>query len=132
MINNENLNKMYDGLIEGKELTTKELNSYGFNSKDLTDLVREGTLERIKRGYYTLVSTDSFFHYGKQLLALKEYERATTCFEKCYALNPNHPRVCFQLFLRSIQKRDYEKAFEYFQKAADLNYPNAFNQLGLL
>lgn len=115
MINEENLNKMYNGLIDEKELTTKELHSYGFNSKDLTDLINDGVLERIKRGYYSFLSIDSLFYYGKQLIASKEYDKATACFEKCYELDPNHLGACFQLFLRAVQSRDYSKAFTYFE-----------------
>lgn len=115
MINEENLNKMYNGLIDEKELTTKELNSYGFNSKDLTDLINDGVLERIKRGYYSFLSIDSLFYYGKQLIASKEYDKATACFEKCYELDPNHLGACFQLFLRAVQSKDYSKAFTYFE-----------------
>ena len=84
MINEENLNKMYNGLIDEKELTTKELNSYGFNSKDLTDLINDRVLERVKRGYYSFLSIDDLFYYGKQLIASKEYDKATACFKKCY------------------------------------------------
>lgn len=115
MINEENLNKMYNGLIDEKELTTKELNSYGFNSKDLADLINDGVLERIKRGYYSFLSIDSLFYYGKKLIASKEYDKATACFEKCYELDPNHLGACFQLFLRAVQSRDYSKAFTYFE-----------------
>ncbi len=115
MINEENLNKMYNGLIENKELTTKELNSYGFNGKDLTDLINDGVLERVRRGYYSFLSIDNLFYYGKQLIASKEYDKATTCFLKCFELNPNHKGACFQLFLRSIQNRNYKNAFEYYE-----------------
>lgn len=53
MINEENLNKMYRGLVEDKELTTltiKQLNSYGFNLNDLTDLIHDGVLKENKEG----------------------------------------------------------------------------------
>lgn len=109
----EKMQKLYEGIIAGKELTTKELNSYGFNSKDLTDLVENGVLKRIKRGYYTFILIDDLFYYGKNLINEKEYEKATKCFEKCYELDPSHLGSCFQLFLRSIQKQDYKMTFEY-------------------
>lgn len=115
MINEENLNKIYNGLIEDKELTTKELNSYGFNSTDLTNLINDGVLERIRRGHYSFLSIDHLFYYGKQLIALKEYDKATVCFLKCFELNPNHSGACFQLFLRNIQSKNYDKAFLYFE-----------------
>ena len=119
MINEENLNKMYNGLIDEKELTTKELNSYGFNSKDLTDLINDRVLERVKRGYYSFLSIDDLFYYGKQLIASKEYDKATACFKKCYELNPNHLGACFQLFLRAVQSKNYEEAFTYFEHFYD-------------
>lgn len=116
MINEETLGKMYEGLIENRELTTKELNSYGFNSKDLSDLIQDGALERIKRGSYSFHSVDDLFYYGKQLIVTKEYDKAIACFEKCYKLDPTHIGVCFQLFLKNIQTKDYDGAFEYFEK----------------
>lgn len=67
MINEENLNKPYNGLVEGKELTTKVLNGYGFNSKDLSDLIEKKTLERIKRGYYSFRSVNDLFYSSSKL-----------------------------------------------------------------
>lgn len=114
MIDAENLNKMYEGVINNQELTTKELNSYGFNSKDLATLIEGGSLERIKRGHYSFKLVEDLYNYGKSLVSMQEYDKAKLCFEKCYELDPKHFGVCFQLFLRCIQDRDYEKAFEYF------------------
>lgn len=123
MINEENLNKLYEGIVNGNELTTKELNGYGFNSKDLTDLIEQGSLERVKRGYYSFQSIDELFRYGKKLIAEKDYDKAIECFKKCYELDPNHSGACFQLFLRSISKKDYEAAFKYFEVLSDTENP---------
>lgn len=71
MINENNLSKLYEGLIEGKELTTKELSSYGFKSNDLTSLIENGTLERVKKGYYSFKSIDELFYYGKKAYCCK-------------------------------------------------------------
>ena len=120
MINKENLNKLYKSVLEGVELTTKELNSYGFNSKDLHDLIEQGSIIRVKRGLYSLKSVNELFYYGKQLIAQKEYVKATQCFQRCFEIDPTHTGVCFQLFLRCIQNKDYEKAFKYF----DIFYNN--------
>ncbi len=115
MINEESLMKMYDGILNNSVLTTKKLNEYGFHAKDISDLIKEGKLQRLKRGYYSLLSIDDLFYYGKRLISMKEYEKATKCFLTCYQLNPQHLGSCFQLFLRSIQSKNYEKAFEYFE-----------------
>lgn len=118
MINEENLNKMFDGIIKinGKELTTQELNSYGFNSRDLLNLIENGFLKKVKRGYYSFVPIDDLFRYGKRLNELREYDKATACFKKCYELNPNHIGACFRLFLQAIQLKDYPTAFNYFER----------------
>ena len=129
MMNQENLNRMYDGIIEGKELTTKELNGYGFNSKDLADLINDGVLERVSRGHYSFIAVDDLYSYGKTLAHLKQYDRAIPCFEKCYELDSGHIETCFQLFLRCIKTMAYEKAFQYVDvllneknKLADINF----------
>lgn len=116
MTNEENLNKLYKSVVEGIELTTKVLNNFGFNSKDLNDLIEQGNIIRVKRGLYAIKSVDGLFCYGKHLIAQKEHDKATQCFEKCFQIDPTHTGVCFQLFLRCIQDMDYEKAFEYFDK----------------
>lgn len=133
MINEENLNKLYNALIEEKELTTKELNSCGFNSRDLSLLVENRILERVKRGYYSIQTIDDLFYFGKKLIAKKEYDKATRCFEKCYELNHDHFGVCFQLFLRSIRNKNYKKAFEYFEHFynTDNKFYNADNNFYL-
>ena len=114
MINEESITKLYETIISGNELTTKELNNMGFNSKDIKELIEQGNLQRIKRGYYSFLSIDDLFMHGKSLIAKKEYDKATLCFKKCYELDPNHSSSCFQLFLRSINEKDYEEAFKYF------------------
>jgi len=115
MINKENLNKLYEGIINEHELTTKELNSYGFHSKDISDLIEQRIIERVKRGHYSFLATNNLYYYGKKLLGSKESEKADICFKKCYELDHTHIGTCFQLFIRSIKAEDYDKAFEYFE-----------------
>lgn len=114
MIHEENLNELYKNIVEGIELTTKKLNALGFNSRDLKDLIERGSMIRVQRGVYALKSVDELFYYGKQLIAKNQHDKATQCFERCFQIDPTHTGVCFQLFLRCIQNRDYKKAFDYF------------------
>ena len=115
MVKEENLSKIYNGVIDGEELTTKALNNYGFNSKEITNLISDRIIERVKRGYYQFLDVDKLFFYGKTLISKKEYDRANICFQKCYELNPQHGGAAFQLFIRAIQNKDYKKALEYFE-----------------
>lgn len=115
MINTEVLYKLYEGVINNRELTTKELNSYGLNSKDLNVLIEEGKLERVKRGYYRFLAFNNLFKYGIELIRNGKVEEATKCFLKCYELEPNNKDVCFRLILMYILNEDYEEAFKYFE-----------------
>lgn len=85
----------------------------------MSSLVENGILARVKRGYYSFNAINDLFYYGKKLISMKEYDKATACFEKCHELDPFHPGVCFQLFLRCIQNRDYQGAFQYFDRIYD-------------
>lgn len=111
MVNNENL---YELVLSCNELTTKKLNECGFNSTKINDLIKLGSIKRIKRGYYALTSVDELFKYGKVLISKKEHDKAIQCFKKCYEIDPNHSKTCFQLFLKNIRDKDYENAFIYF------------------
>ena len=109
------LEKLYDAFLGKDELTTKELNDLGFSSKNLKDLVEDGTIERVKRGVYNLKSLEKMFYYGKKLVSDKKYDKATLYFEKIFSLDKTHMGSCFQLFLRSIQTEDFERTFELYE-----------------
>lgn len=115
MINEKNLEKIYEEVITGNDLTTKKLITFGFNFEDLKELIKVGILERKEIGLYQLLDVDKLFCYGKKLLSDKKYKKATKCFQKCYELNPNHLSTCFQLFLTEIQNEKYENAFKYLK-----------------
>lgn len=126
MVSKEELNSVYESVIKGEELTTKKLRECGISSKDINDLIEEGKIRRVKRGYYELTSAEDLFFYGKYLLREKRKADATRCFEICYEINPNHLSSCFQLFLRSIENDDFERAFELFDKLRETD--NEFYQ----
>jgi len=115
MFDEKLLEKIFETIISGVELTTKKLNELGFNSKSINELIEKGYLKRIKRGYYTILSVDKLFLYGKKLLMDKKYEEARICFEICYKIDSKCWDACLHLFLNSLQNKDYEKAFEYFE-----------------
>jgi len=129
MINEESITKLYETIISGNELTTKELNGYGFNSKDLTDLISDGVLKRVSRGHYSIVSVEGLFSYGKKLIKHEEYSKAKICFEKCYDLDKMHLPTCFQLFFINIYEYHYDNVFEYFDAFyfSDNEYYNSDN-----
>lgn len=98
MISIENLEKLYIGIGEENDLTTKQLNLYGFNSTDINKLIEGNVIERVKRGHYSFRDTDKLFDYGVKLAKERNYDLSNKIFLKCYELNPNNYKYCFQLF----------------------------------
>ncbi len=112
MINVENVYKLLNSVVEGKTLTTKELNSYGFNAKDLRDLIEAKKLERVRRGYYSFISTKDLLDYGKRLLSLGEIDKANQCFNICYEMDPTNVEVKASIKENDIVQKDTEEKLE--------------------
>ena len=123
MINEENLSMLYNDVIAGDELSTKILNRYGFTSKDLNDLIKDGTIKRVKRGIYEINSVEKLFNYGTSLRINKEYEKANLCFEKCFELDPNNYEIYTQLFLNAVACRNYDRIYSLYDHVYSLNNP---------
>ena len=116
MITEENLNKLYQEVIKGTKLTTKELNSYGFTGKDLKKLIEDGKLERIKIGLYRFIDSKVFYDLGKQAISEKNYEIGNSYFEKCYELDNTNEKALYSLFIKSVKDRKYDYTIKYYEK----------------
>jgi len=114
MINEENLNKIYEKIAYNLELTTKELNDFGFNSKDINMLIEQKKLVRIKRGYYKFLNFNKLYELGKNKLSNKDYDNGIKYFERCLEIDPSNIDVSFKLFFNSIKNKEYEKSLKYF------------------
>lgn len=124
MITEEKRNKMYEGLNEKNQLTTKELKSYGLDGNDISALVKKGTIKRVERGLYSFQAVDELYHYGKKLLVKREYDKANLYFQKCHELDENYLDVYFPLFFNCIRNKEYQKAFTYFDVCFQTDNPN--------
>lgn len=114
MVNREKLNRMCEGIIEGKALTLSQLNDYGMDKNDLEILIKNGILTENEKDNYALSSVDILYNYAKNLISIGNREKAAQAFKKCYEINPNHYSSYRQLFLDRIKDEDYENVFQYF------------------
>lgn len=133
MINEENLTEMYDTVIKGETLTTKNLMRCGFNFYDITKLIDgKHVLKKVGRGHHELHSIDELFCYGKRLMLQGEIEKAKSCFLKCYDLDSQNLEVCRYLFLILIKEENYKEAFLYFDCLYNTNIQDCNFYLYLL
>ena len=124
MISIENLEKLYIGIGEENDLTTKQLNLYGFNSTDINKLIEGNVIERVKRGHYSFRDTDKLFDYGVKLAKGNNYDLANRTFLKCFELEPNNYKYCLQLFTVCIHEKEYDKAFKLYDRLYKLSNDN--------
>ncbi len=122
MITEENLRQIYQEVIKGNDLTTKKLNNFGLNSRDLKEFIEKGNLIRVKRGLYALQSANELFFYGKELIHQKKKKEAMICFQKCIEIDPNHHGANFQLFFDCIETKQFEKSWQYLDILHDPKY----------
>ena len=114
MINFKTEMSIYDKFIDNKELSTKELLELGLNSHDLTKLVNEGKIRRVRRGFYDLDKCDGLFNYASILASrkYKNYDRFQQAIKRCLEIDPNNGKVHTRLFLDSLHKNNFEQAIE--------------------
>ena len=115
MVNDVNLAKIYDCVAKGQTLTTKCLNEFGFNSVDLTNLVKDGTLVRVKRGQYELPKTTDLYTLAKELLENDQKDEAIEIFKKCIQSNPDNFDAYLELMLIYIKDENFNEVFVYFE-----------------
>lgn len=116
MVTENIIDKIYDAVINDIELTTKELNSYGLNSRDINTLINQDIIRRKKRGFYEISNINFLYNYSRKLLKQKKYEKSQKCFEKILKINPNHFETNFDMFCQSICKDNYEDTYKYFDR----------------
>lgn len=121
MINKDILKNICDDVIEGVELTTKELYNCGLNFNDINNLIKKRYIIRVKRGLYSFKSFKAFFNYGKESLIKKDYKKAKSCFLKCFESDNSSISLCLMIFSISIELREYDEIFKYYDILSSFN-----------
>lgn len=114
MVDNEKLHKLYDAMLNIDAITTKEIKELGFSANDITKMVDEGILIRVKRGYYTFGNAYSVAGYAKVLVDSKRRSDAIKFFKKAFELDNTNLFVAYQLFINSVKTKDYDNILKYY------------------
>ena len=102
----EKLNKLCGCLLNNEELTTKKLLECGFTSTDLTKLIKNDTLERVKRGLYKLKDIKVLYDYRTIYIEEENFEQVIAILKKCTELDPHFLLAYFQLFYQMIYQKN--------------------------
>lgn len=129
LINFKMEKNMYDKFIDKDVLTTQDLLSLGFTSNDLTSLVQDGKIRRIKRGYYDLPIADGLLLYHKILFQEKDYERGKLALKRCLEIEPENVSINIRIMFNSLRDGNYEEVFKRLDILS--NVDNKFYQSDL-
>ena len=111
---------IYTMIINDMELNDYNLEKYGFTKEDIDNLISTNMI-KLSNDKYELVSVKMLFRYGMQLFKSRSISSASACFCKCYELNPNNNKFCYQALTielkrqNKLENRHYDKAFKIFQ-----------------
>lgn len=108
----ERIDILYQLLIDGFELTEKNLIAYGLTKEDITVLVEIKKAIYFSSDKYVLTNVEHFMIYGVELLKTRKVKEAKRCFEVAYKLNPKNKRICMQYLLSKLKEKDYANSFE--------------------
>ena len=123
IIKEERMKLLYDFAIEGTELTTNLLNSIGFTSYAINQLIKDNVIERTQVGHYIFKDINNLLDYYKRLISVKDFDRAYKCLDRCYELDSSNLGICFRIFVECIKNRNYERAIFIAPKLLETKNP---------
>lgn len=80
-------------------LTTKELKDLGFTQNDITKLIKDVTIKRIKRGHYIVISTEYLMECFFSYLKSERYEEALKVLEMTSRLSKSYFHADYNTYL---------------------------------
>ena len=114
MINATKIEQIIATITTDSKLTTKKLNSYGLNSKDINKLIDMSIIKRISRGNYEVISVKEIYDYSKEMEKNGEYFKAVKSIEYAITKEPSKLFLYSQAILMFIKINDFTKAREYY------------------
>lgn len=125
MITDYNVKMMYRSFVDKDEITTKSLLELGFTNKDITRLMEEKKIKRVKRGFYQIDDVKAFSKAVAMSVRKNSSDVALPVLEKVIRVNPNSFSSRMKLFTFYVEKNDFEKAYEmidYLYKNYSVSY----------
>ncbi|MBQ2873461.1 MAG: hypothetical protein IJE89_05630 [Bacilli bacterium] len=117
------IGKLYQMVIEKKELTYENLIEEGFSNEDISLLISNRIIRLIGDNLYQLYKVDRFHQYGIKLLIQGKNIEATKCFKICHKLMPNGRRINLQMLILEVIYENYEGAYRIYETIENNSIP---------
>lgn len=113
-IDKTKVTKLYDVLIKGFPLTKEILTLYNFTDEDIEELQKENIIKETETNKWIITDIDDLYKYGIYLQIINQPYKAEDCFRKCYKLEPTNRKVCLQLLLFELKRKNFIAAQKMF------------------
>lgn len=107
-------------------LNEKSMLAHGLSKNDIDELISHKIIISKDGDKYILGDINKLRRYGIKLLYEKNAKVANRCFRKCYEIAPRDKRVCLQVFLAAIKRKDYEEAIAIFENLESISSPKDY------
>lgn len=115
MINEKILEKLYNFVIEHDGITEEQLNTLGFNDREIQELVEQEVIQSTSLGCYKYMDFRRLCDYAKRLFK-SDLQGARKYFERCLQSNADDLECNYHMFFYSIQDFDYAGSFLFLNK----------------
>lgn len=109
------LREIYKMIMKGLPLTDELLYIYGFTKEDINTLLEENIFKEVENNKYELVSMDGMYRYAVYLELHDQKDKAEKYLRKCYLLEPTNRKICMQLVLLELKRKNYVAAKKMFE-----------------
>ena len=113
-IDKTKVTKLYDVLIKGFPPTKEILTLYNFTDEDIEELQKENIIKETETNKWIITDIDDLYKYGIYLQTINQPYKAEDCFRKCYKLEPTNRKVCLQLLLFELKRKNFVAAQKMF------------------
>ena len=118
MINDINLDKLYNELGNKEVVTRTEILACGFKEHDIKSLCVRGYIEKISHGKYRVIKSDNLleekFSRCLRLLESTSIEEAKKLFLEGYAADSKYMDKLFESILGYLEENNYSMVFRCF------------------
>lgn len=113
MINDNNLKELFENILINNDISTIEIYCLQMNQYDISKLINNNLITRVKRGSYS-VTCENLFNFCQLLINNKDYDLAYKYLLKCIELDYNYIDKFYNVFCDNILNNNIDLVCLYF------------------
>ncbi len=117
--------KIFDYIMPNNSITTKDMIELGISKYYIKQIKQLGYASNSKRGQYVFDTPKALFLKGKYFQEKGKKAIANGYFKQYYEIDPENPKINFEMFKIAILEKKFEEAIGYYDKMKNIDDVNA-------